>query len=123
MTMDPQTKGLFGYIQDVREEYPPVLFEDLQGATQTSIQEDRVVTKGNHNCVPSCEGCSAKRAELRFHLCNTWCRECKRAQAVDARARWKMGTAMYEFTEIIVAVSVGRTKPAEMSILHIRPYE
>jgi hypothetical protein len=34
-----------------------------------------------------------------------------------------MGTAMYEFTEIIVAVSVGRTKPAEMSILHIRPYE
>lgn len=45
MTMDSKVKGLFGYIQDVREEYPPLHFDQLRDTTQTSIQVANAATR------------------------------------------------------------------------------
>lgn len=82
MTMDSKVKGLFGYIQDVREEYPPLHFDQLRDTTQTSIQ------------------------------------------VANAATRWKATNAQYDFTAITVLVSLpDRVKPAEISILSIRPYK
>jgi hypothetical protein len=103
ITMDPNAKDFSGYIADVRGKYPPLQLEELRGAIQPHAQESR--TNGDHGCIHGCVGC-------------------KKAQVADAKIWWQARYTQYEFTEIIVAVSIlGRPKTAEMNILHVRPAE
>lgn len=114
-------KGFLGYINDVRETYPPLpeAVQDLARADSTTN-----TNKGKHECIPACLGCSATQAEPHLHQCAMWCLGCKHVRMADAIARWKAQNTQYDFTDITISVSIpAQQRKIEMNVVEVQPVE
>lgn len=112
-------KGFLGYINDVRETYPP-----LPDAVQDLARADSEANKGKHECISACLGCSATQAEPHPHQCTVWCLECKYIRMASAITRWKAQNTRYDFTDIVVSVFIpAQQRKIEINIVEVRPVE
>jgi hypothetical protein len=92
------SKGFLGYMNDVRELYPP-----LPDAVQDLARADSTINRGKHEYIPACLGCSATQAEPHLHQCTVRCLECKYVRMAGAITRWKAQNTRYDLTDITLS--------------------